>query len=79
MKRFSAPQIIHFGPTGRVAGYSLTQLIETSCITAHFAIETDNAYIDIFSCKMYPPMVASRSCKPFLGAEDMESTVIIRP
>jgi S-adenosylmethionine/arginine decarboxylase-like enzyme len=79
MKRFGEPQIIHFGPTDRVAGYSLTQLIETSCITAHFANETDNAYIDIFSCKMYQPMVAARFCKQFFGAEDMEYTVIIRP
>ncbi len=51
MKRFGEPTVVHFGQNERVAGYSLVQLIETSCISAHFANETDAAYIDIFSCK----------------------------
>jgi S-adenosylmethionine/arginine decarboxylase-like enzyme len=79
MKRFGEPQIVHFGPTDWVAGYSLTQLIETSCITAHFANETNTAYIDIFSCKMYRPSMAAKFCQQFFKASDMEYTVTIRP
>ena len=36
MHRFGEPQIIHFGASDRVAGYSMTQLIETSLLSAHF-------------------------------------------
>lgn len=53
MKRYGDPIIVYFGKEDRVAGYSLVQLIETSCITGHFADETQTAYIDIFSCKPY--------------------------
>jgi len=48
MHRFGEPQIIHFGPNERVAGFSMTQLIETSLVSGHFANETNAAYLDIF-------------------------------
>ncbi len=53
MKRFGDPIIIHFGEDEKVAGFSMVQLIETSLISGHFANQTNNAYIDIFSCKFY--------------------------
>ncbi|NLM30629.1 MAG: S-adenosylmethionine decarboxylase, partial [Methanomicrobiales archaeon] len=59
MKRFGEPQIIHFGPNERVAGFSMTQLIETSLVSGHFANETNAAYLDIFSCKEYEPSRAA--------------------
>jgi len=49
MQRYGEAGIIHFG-TGDKAGFTLIQLIETSCITAHFCDESGDAYIDIFSC-----------------------------
>jgi S-adenosylmethionine/arginine decarboxylase-like enzyme len=48
MKRYGDCQIVHFGD-GRVAGYSMVQLIETSLISGHFANDTNRAYLDIFS------------------------------
>jgi len=69
MKRFGEPQIIHFGPNERVAGFSMTQLIETSLVSGHFANETNAAYLDIFSCKEYEPSKAAEFCKTFFGAE----------
>ena len=51
MKRFGEPQVVHFGPNDRVAGYSMTRLIETSLISGHFANEANAAYINIFSCQ----------------------------
>jgi len=78
MKRFGEPQIIHFGPNDRVAGYSMTQLIETSLLSAHFANDTNAAYIDIFSCKQYAPSVAAAFCKKFFGAKVMNNTVFFR-
>lgn len=55
MKRFGETVVVHFGEDEKVAGYSMTQLIETSLISGHFANLTNAAYLDIFSCKMYDP------------------------
>ncbi len=78
MKRFGEPQIVHFGEDERVAGYSMTQLIETSLLSGHFANDTNAAYLDIFSCKEYPPSVAAEFCKNFFEAEKMEKTIFFR-
>ncbi|NYT06283.1 MAG: S-adenosylmethionine decarboxylase [Methanomicrobiales archaeon] len=78
MKRFGEPQIIHFGPCERVAGYSMTQLIETSLVSGHFANETNAAYLDIFSCKEYAPGVMAEFCRTFFEAESMTIHVLLR-
>ena len=54
MVPFGEPQVHHFG-TGNKAGYTLVQLIETSNIIAHFVEETDDMYLDVFSCKEFSP------------------------
>ena len=78
MKRFGEPQIINFGPCERVAGYSMTQLIETSLIGAHFANETNAAYIDIFSCKEYAPQLTAEFCREFFGADQVTAHIAFR-
>lgn len=52
MVPFGEPQIQHFG-SGNKAGYTLVQLIETSNICAHFVEETNDIYLDVFSCKEF--------------------------
>ena len=52
MKAYGTPQVFRFGE-GNKLGYTLIQPIETSCITAHFAEETDSVYFDCFSCKPF--------------------------
>jgi S-adenosylmethionine/arginine decarboxylase-like enzyme len=52
MVAFGDPQIVMFG-SGNKKGYTLVQLIETSNITAHFCEETNDVYIDVFSCKPF--------------------------
>ena len=54
MVPFGEPQVYHFG-SGNKAGYTLVQLIETSNITAHFCEETNDMYLDVFSCKPFSP------------------------
>ena len=54
MVAFGEPQIQHFG-SGNKAGYTLVQLIETSNICAHFTEETNDMYLDVFSCKEFDP------------------------
>jgi S-adenosylmethionine/arginine decarboxylase-like enzyme len=78
MKRFGEPQVVHFGPNDRVAGYSMTQLIETSLISGHFANEANAAYIDIFSCKEYEPEVAAEFTRQFFGADSVAFQVVLR-
>ena len=62
MKRYGECQIVYFGE-GRVAGYSMIQLIETSLISGHFANDTNRAYLDIFSCKGYDPKIVEAFSK----------------
>lgn len=64
--------------TGDKEGYSAVQLIETSCITAHFAEDTNTAYIDVFSCKEYDPEVAALYCAEFFDAQDTEYVPLVR-
>ena len=52
MVAYGEPLIVLFG-TGNKKGYTLVQLIETSNITAHFVEETNDLYLDVFSCKPF--------------------------
>jgi S-adenosylmethionine/arginine decarboxylase-like enzyme len=78
MKRYGETKIVKFGDDPRVSGYSMTQLIETSMISAHFADQTDSAYVDLFSCKEYPPTKFAQFCKKFFKAKDMDLNIIFR-
>jgi hypothetical protein len=51
---YGEPQVVKFG-SGNKAGYTLVQLIETSNICAHFVEETNDIYLDVFSCKPFNP------------------------
>ena len=77
MKRYGDCQIVHFGE-GRVAGYSMIQLIETSLISGHFANDTNRAYLDIFSCKGYDPVVVEEFSREFFGARSSTISVTLR-
>jgi S-adenosylmethionine/arginine decarboxylase-like enzyme len=77
MKRFGECQVVKFGE-GRVAGYSMVQLISTSLISGHFADDSNNAYLDIFSCKGYDPAVVEAFSKEFFGASRSLATVTLR-
>jgi S-adenosylmethionine/arginine decarboxylase-like enzyme len=78
MKRFGEPIVVRFGDDPRVQGYSLAQLIETSLISGHFAEDTNRAFIDIFSCKEYPPTKAAEFCAKYFGAKDLKFTTLFR-
>ena len=70
MKRFGECQVVNFGEDEKVAGFSMVQLIETSCISAHFANQTNTVYLDVFSCKYYSPHDAAEFAKKFFEASD---------
>ena len=72
MKRFGECVVVDFGEDERVAGFSMTQLIETSLISAHFANASNAVYLDVFSCKYYNPNVAAEFAKKFFKGKDYD-------
>lgn len=78
MKRFGECQVVHFGEDEKVAGFSMTQLIETSLISGHFANKTNAAYIDIFSCKFYEPREVAEFALSFFKGEHYKMQVSLR-
>jgi S-adenosylmethionine decarboxylase len=78
MKRFGECTVVDFGEDPRVSGFSMTQLIETSLISAHFANQTNTVYLDIFSCKFYDPVVATDFAQEFFGAKHANHTATLR-
>ena len=78
MERFGDPVLVRFGKDPRVQGYSVVQLIETSCISGHFAEDSDSVYIDIFSCKFYDQEEAVEFTKNFFKAGEIDFNVVLR-
>jgi S-adenosylmethionine decarboxylase len=78
MKRFGECQVVNFGDEERVAGFSMTQLIETSLISGHFANASNAAYLDIFSCKFYEPRVMAEYATAYFGGSRFRMQVSLR-
>ncbi|MDD5145110.1 MAG: S-adenosylmethionine decarboxylase [Candidatus Pacebacteria bacterium] len=78
MRKFGETTVVDFGDNPRVTGFSMTQLIETSLISGHFANNSKAIYLDIFSCKEYPPYQAAEFCKEFFGASSYDIKVNFR-
>jgi S-adenosylmethionine/arginine decarboxylase-like enzyme len=78
MRRFGETVVVNFGEDERVAGYSMTQLIETSLISAHFANLTNTVYLDVFSCKPYDPAIVEDFAVKFFGGSHCIANVNLR-
>ncbi len=79
MKRYGEALIPHFGHDNPVtSGYSLVQLIETSCVSAHFSEYKKSVYINIFSCKWFDPQKAEEFSKKWFGANKTETHLLQR-
>jgi len=71
MTAYGEPWVVHFGKDDpKVAGYTLTQLIETSNITAHFCDESGECYFDVFSCKHFDVEAALDVIAEYFGSRD---------
>lgn len=77
MVPFGNPQIVHFG-SGNKAGYTLVQLIETSNICAHFVEETDDMYLDVFSCKEFDRKDVKDIVDHYFSPKQMKDVFMIR-
>ena len=78
MKRFGDTTVVNFGANKRVSGFSMTQLIETSLISAHFANASKAIYLDIFSCKVFPPYKVAEFAKERFGASGYKVNINFR-
>jgi len=78
MQRHEDTVVVNFGRDKRVEGFSMTQLIETSLISGHFANQSNAAYIDIFSCKYYEPREAAEFTLKAFGGDRYHMQVALR-
>ena len=77
MVAYGEPQIIMFG-TGNKKGYTLVQLIETSNITAHFVEETNDMYLDVFSCKDFDSHAVVGIVAEYFNPADVKTHILER-
>ena len=77
MVPFGNPQVHHFG-SGNKAGYTLVQLIETSNICAHFVEETNDMYLDVFSCKPFEVQDVQDVVDEFFSPKNVKCTFVYR-
>ena len=77
MVPYGEPQVVRFG-SGNKQGYTLVQLIETSNITAHFVEETNDMYLDVFSCKDFRPEDVRSMVSKYFDPEHADSLLLRR-
>ena len=77
MVPYGEPQVVMFG-SGNKKGYTLVQLIETSNICAHFVEETNDMYLDVFSCKPFDPKHVKGVVNSFFVPERMNEQFLTR-
>lgn len=79
MVSYGEPVIEHFAThSHEAAGYTYAQLIETSLVSAHFAENIGQVYIDIFSCKAFENEKAMDVCKKYFEPAEINQTSLIR-
>ena len=78
MKRYGDCVVVDFGEEERVSGFSMTQLIETSLISGHFANASNSTYLDIFSCKFYEPRDVAEFAVSFFEGSNYKMQVALR-
>jgi S-adenosylmethionine/arginine decarboxylase-like enzyme len=78
MRRYGETQVVFFGDEPRVQGFSMTQLIETSLISAHFADASRAIYLDVFSCAPYDPEDAAKFAAEYFMADHYHFEVVYR-
>jgi S-adenosylmethionine/arginine decarboxylase-like enzyme len=77
MVAYGPPRIVRFG-TSVQKGYTLVQLIETSCISAHFSEESNEVYLDVFSCKTFKKADAIAIFKKYFHPVKMTTEFLTR-
>jgi hypothetical protein len=77
MVAYGPPVVKHFGSENK-AGYTLVQLIETSNIVAHFVEETDDMYLDVFSCKPFKSETVEEVVSKYFSPKYQNRVFLVR-
>ena len=78
MRRYGETEVVFFGDEPRVQGFSMTQLIETSLISAHFADASKAIYLDVFSCAPYDSEETAKFAAEYFKARRYRLQVVHR-
>ncbi|MGH3712092.1 MAG: S-adenosylmethionine decarboxylase family protein [Micromonosporaceae bacterium] len=79
MTPYGEPFAERFGlGDAKTAGYSVVQLIETSCISGHFSELWNSAYLNVFSCKPFDADAATAFSQEYFGAATVRRRVLQR-
>lgn len=60
------------------AGYSMTQMIETSNLAAHFVERDNTMYLDVFSCKPFSNDAVCDVVREYFGVQKIRLNYITR-
>jgi S-adenosylmethionine/arginine decarboxylase-like enzyme len=74
---YGEPQVVRFGE-GNKYGYTSVQLIQTSNIIAHFVEETNDFYLDVFSCKDFDPKIVEQVITKYFRPTNIDTHVFER-
>ena len=77
MVPYGNPRVVMFG-SGNKKGYTLVQLIETSNITGHFVEETDDMYLDVFSCKVFDKKTVKEVVDYYFAPTSLDTKFVSR-
>ncbi len=78
LQRFGPSTIVRFGNRPDIAGFSFTQLIETSLVSGHLVDSTQCVFIDIFSCAPYSTDTAETFTRQYFRATESMRHVVDR-
>ncbi|MCM2283477.1 MAG: adenosylmethionine decarboxylase [Desulfobacula sp.] len=78
MKRYGDCKVVHFGEDQKIEGFSMTQLVDTSLISGHFANASNTVYLDVFSCKFYDPRQVAEFAMSFFKAGHYKLQIALR-
>lgn len=79
MKAYGEPQVVYFAEHDpEKAGYTMTQLLETSAAVFHFVDLNCTLYGDVFSCKDFDIEVVKQVIQEYFGAQTYRCVTLDR-
>jgi S-adenosylmethionine decarboxylase len=78
MKCYGATQFTTVGSESKCEGCAMTQFVDSSLVSGHFAFKSNTAYIDIFSSKYYDPEVISHFTLSYFRGSGYTLNVTVR-
>lgn len=80
MVAYGEPNVAYLPTPSRpeCSGWSVVQLIYTSSITCHFADDSGDFYLDVFSCKKFDVDVVIDYVEQYFSPSEVKQTYLLR-